>query len=136
MIVLDRGITKNLFMACVHASLITPHLRSSLGRILLLLSWNGALSSQIFCEVVAVIDLGLHRRVDHDASKGIASLATKWWRPETSGICLLPDLLAQDQQSCSSTKKWARGAYPARPLLAVVYQSVAQLRWRTGKDQI
>ena len=29
-------------------------------------------------QVVAVIDLGLHRRVDHDASKGIASLATKW----------------------------------------------------------
>lgn len=29
-------------------------------------------------EVVAVIDLGLHRRVDHDATKGVASLATKW----------------------------------------------------------
>lgn len=29
-------------------------------------------------QVVAVIDLGLHRRVDHDASKGIASLATTW----------------------------------------------------------
>eukprot|EP00913_Durusdinium_trenchii_P034129 g31943.t1 len=28
--------------------------------------------------VVAVVDLGLHRRMDHDASKGIASLATKW----------------------------------------------------------
>lgn len=29
-------------------------------------------------KVVAVIDLGLHRRVDHDATKGVASLATKW----------------------------------------------------------
>ena len=25
-----------------------------------------------------MLDLGLHRRMDHDASKGIASLATKW----------------------------------------------------------
>ncbi|CAJ1371199.1 unnamed protein product [Effrenium voratum] len=28
--------------------------------------------------VVAVLDLGLHRRMDHDSSKGISSLATKW----------------------------------------------------------
>ncbi|CAL1126910.1 unnamed protein product [Cladocopium goreaui] len=35
-------------------------------------------SSITLPHVVAVIDLGLHRRVDHDASKGIASLATKW----------------------------------------------------------
>ncbi|CAK9029613.1 unnamed protein product [Durusdinium trenchii] len=35
-------------------------------------------SSITLPHVVAVVDLGLHRRMDHDASKGIASLATKW----------------------------------------------------------
>lgn len=35
-------------------------------------------SSITLPHVVAVIDLGLHRRMDHDATKGIASLATKW----------------------------------------------------------
>ena len=35
-------------------------------------------SSITLPHVVAVIDLGLHRRVDHDATKGVASLATKW----------------------------------------------------------
>eukprot|EP00927_Polykrikos_kofoidii_P071183 TRINITY_DN67490_c0_g1_i1.p1 TRINITY_DN67490_c0_g1~~TRINITY_DN67490_c0_g1_i1.p1 ORF type:complete len:1397 (-),score=254.43 TRINITY_DN67490_c0_g1_i1:108-3872(-) len=35
-------------------------------------------SSITLPQVVAVIDLGLHRRVDYDGRSGIASLATKW----------------------------------------------------------
>eukprot|EP00930_Biecheleria_cincta_P045190 TRINITY_DN31156_c0_g1_i1.p1 TRINITY_DN31156_c0_g1~~TRINITY_DN31156_c0_g1_i1.p1 ORF type:complete len:1684 (+),score=300.69 TRINITY_DN31156_c0_g1_i1:465-5054(+) len=35
-------------------------------------------SSITLPHVVAVIDLGLHRRMDHDVGKGIATLATKW----------------------------------------------------------
>ena len=38
--------------------------------------------SRIWFEVVAVLDLGLHRRMDHDSSKGISSLATKWPGPQ------------------------------------------------------
>jgi len=35
-------------------------------------------SSITLPNVVAVLDLGLHRRVDHDSSRGMSALATKW----------------------------------------------------------